>query len=158
MSAPTVNTHGLRIEVGKHAGEPYTRLPINYLRWMVQVGHSGAIIAQAELDRRGTVNPDLDVSGHAVDRASQAALEIWQATRNGDEGLHAWLCRIATQALKGEPCKPDRYVWGPLVLVFELSTAWPVLKTVMYSPRAAGVPKATDPDHPGHKPATQRKP
>lgn len=137
MTTPALDTHDLTIDVGKHAGERFTRLPVSYLRWMVSVRHAMAHIAQAELDRRGTVTPDLDVSGHAVDRASQCALPCWQSTREGDEGLHAWLCRIAAEALKNPPRRPGEWTWGPLLLKFDTDTVWPVLKTVIYCPRKA---------------------
>lgn len=149
-----MNTHGLTIPCGKFAGELYTRLTVSYLRWMVSSRHQYAATAQAELDRRGTLNPTLDVSGHAVDRASCSyALEIWKATRLPDEGLHSWLHRIAGIALLHvEPRREGVYVWGPLELVFETSLVWPVLKTVVYNPRLAGVPRAsTSPDHPRHR-------
>ena len=146
-----MNTHGLRIEVGKHAGELYTRLPVNYLRWMVNVRHAGAPIAQAELDRRGTSNPLLDITGHAIDRATQGqCLDVYLATRDRGEGLHAWLLRITEAAMASdhEPAKPGKYVWPPLVLVVETTLAWPVLKTVMYSPKACKLPRTTqDPDN-----------
>lgn len=143
VTAPAINTHGLRIETGKHAGELYTRLPVSYLRWMVNVRHQCDDVAQAELDRRGTQNPDLDVSGHAVDRLSLDALWLWRADAAKGEGINAWLHRIAKAALHVEPCAPGKHVWGPLVLVFEEGTSWPVLKTVIYKPRAAGIRKST---------------
>lgn len=152
MTAPSINTHHLTIATGKHAGELYTRLPVGYLRWMINVGHSEAPTAQAELDRRGTIMPTLDVSAHAIDRASLQALDIWQATRKPDEGIAAWVHRIASEALHVEPRAPGRYVWGPLELAIETDLAWPIVKTLIYNPRAAGVPSARNPDHPGHRP------
>lgn len=88
-----VSTHHLRCDFGKHDGELYTRIPVGYLLWMVQCGHRQADIAQAELDRRGTVTPKIEISGHAIDRASQRCLGVWQRTRKDDEGIHAWLSR-----------------------------------------------------------------
>ena len=152
----SLNTHGLRIEVGKHAGVLYTQLPVGYLRYMVNVRHRFQHIARAELERRGMLAelPKIDVTGHAVDRASECALELWQLDRNPGEGLHAWLARIGLAALQGQPCGPGRYVWGPLILAFELANTWPVLKTVIYSPRAAGVPRRDHPEHPSHSEET----
>ncbi len=145
MNAPAINTHHLVIPCGKHAGQPYTRLPVSYLRWMVSASHEFAPIAQAELDRRGTVNPSLDVSGHAIDRLSMSpGLELWKTTRKPDEGISAWLNRIAAESLHVEPLSPGRYSWGPLVLCFDLDLAWPVLKTVIYNPRAAGAGHSAD--------------
>ena len=128
----TINTHGMTVDFGKHKGTLYTRLPVSYLLWMVGVGHSSKHIAQAELDRRGTVLPELDVSGHAIDRASLSCRKIWHETRKQDEGLHAWLCRIAAEGLAaGEPDEEGRVFTHGMKLVFEMDGEWPVLKTVM---------------------------
>lgn len=130
MSA--INTHGMICEFGKHKGTPYTRLPVSYLLWMVNVKHSKQEIAQAELDRRGTVAPDLDLSGHAIDRASLRCLNIWQSTRQKGEGLHAWLARVGREALDAAPPDKDgRCFYMGMKLAFEMDGAWPVLKTVM---------------------------
>ena len=65
-----INTHGMVMPIGRHAGTPITRLPVSYLLWMDQSAHSMANVARAELKRRGTTRPTLDVSNHAIDRAS----------------------------------------------------------------------------------------
>lgn len=118
---------------GRHEGERITRVPVAYLKWMVNVKHSYAAHAEAELKRRGTVTPELEVSGHAIDRASLTCLSRWRETRNDGEGLHAWLCRMAAEALQcGTPHKnPGRYAWKGVSFRFELDLCWPVLKTVM---------------------------
>lgn len=127
-----MNTHGLVCDFGRHRGTPYTRLPVSYLKWMVNSHHSRAEIAAAELARRGTVTPDLDVSGHAVDRASLSCLDVWEATRRDGEGLHAWLCRVAAEALaEGDADAQGRLRHRGLKFVFERDGAWPVLKTVV---------------------------
>lgn len=127
-----INTHNLICDFGKHKGEPYTRLPVNYLTWMVNSNHTRADIADAELKRRGTVMPTLDISGHAIDRASLNCRKIWHETREKEEGLHAWLQRICKEALeKKEINEKGRYSWGDVQLVFEMDGKWPVLKTIM---------------------------
>jgi hypothetical protein len=71
-----IDTHNLIVEFGKHKGERWTRVPISYLKWLVNVGSQYAEIAQAELDRRGTrLTHDINLTGHAIDRAS---LRCWQ--------------------------------------------------------------------------------
>ena len=130
-----INTHGMTVEFGKHKGELYTRLPVSYLRWMVQVGHRQADVAKAELDRRGTTIPKIEVSGHAIDRASLSLRKTWHETRGEDEGLHAWLCRIAAEGRdKGEQDEEGRYHYLGIKLVFE-EGAYPVLKTCHPSKR-----------------------
>lgn len=115
---------------GKHVGEPITRVPVGYLSWMVNSGHTFAAQAEAELRRRGTVTPSLDVSGHAIDRASLRLLKKWQKTASKDEGIHAWLVRNAEAAWRyGAPASEIEY--AGIRFVFEVAGRWPVLKTVM---------------------------
>ena len=129
-----INTHGMVCDFGRHKGTPYTRLPVSYLTWMVNISHSRADVAQAELDRRGTVVPELDVSGHAIDRASLNCRKIWHNTSRKDEGLHAWLCRISQEALELSPPNEDgQCFYLGLKLCFEVNETWPTLKTVMPS-------------------------
>jgi len=128
----SVNTHNLICDFGKHKGTPYTQIPVSYLLWMVNAHHSRQKIAEAELQRRGTVFPDLDVSGHAIDRASLYCLEIWQNTRQPEEGLHAWLVRMATEALKANrQDHKGRYLYNGMKFAIEQDGVWPVLKTVI---------------------------
>lgn len=126
-----MNTHELVCDFGRHAGEPYTRLPVSYLRWMVNARHSRADIAEAELKRRGTVTPDIDITGHAIDRASQRCLDLWQKSRQGPEGLHAWLHRMAVAALEKPADVNGRHRCGEIIFVIDQAGCWPVVKTVL---------------------------
>ena len=98
----SINTHGMICDFGRHKGERYTRIPVSYLKWLANTPeHKAHEIAKAELARRGTVTPDLEVSGHAIDRASLSCRKIWHQTASSDqEGLHAWLSRVAAEALE----------------------------------------------------------
>lgn len=126
------NTHNVECDFGKHKGTLYTRMPVSYLKWMVNCSHSRARFAEAELQRRGTTTPDLDVSGHAIDRASLRCRKVWHETRGENEGLHSWLCRMAAEAREhGTAQGDDRWLYKGVVFVFEEGGAWPVLKTVM---------------------------
>lgn len=131
MSEPKINTHGVVCDFGKHKGTLYTRLPVSYLTWMVGSNHSRAELAVAELARRGTTTPDLDVSGHALDRVSLYCLEIWKSTSREKEGISSWLHRIAREALTANNTdSKGRHAYLGMKLVFELEHRWPVLKTV----------------------------
>lgn len=131
MNGP-INTHNMVCDFGRHAGVLYTRMPVGYLKWMVNSRHSRAAVAEAELKRRGTVTPDLDVSGHAIDRASLSLRKTWHETARPDEGLHAWLCRVAREALeKNDVDVKGRYRHLGVKFAFEQDGVWPVLKTVM---------------------------
>lgn len=128
----SINTHNLICDFGRHKGEFYTRIPVNYLLWMSNSNHSKKEIAEAELKRRGTVLPEVDVSGHAIDRASLNCRKIWHHTRQEKEGLYACLCRIAKEALSlNQKDHKERYIWNELRLVFDIEGKWPVLKTVI---------------------------
>lgn len=136
-----IGTHGYVMANGRHKGELITRVPVSYLKWMVNERHSAAEYAQAELDRRGTTTPELDVSGHALDSASLRLLRLWQARKNADQGLHSWLVALAQDALaKGEK-RVDKIAYGGVLFAFAQDGGWPVLKTVM---RDKGQPDPED--------------
>ena len=126
-----MNTHGLVADFGKFKGELYTRIPVSYLFWMVNVGHEKSNIAKAELDRRGSVMPELEISGHAIDRSSIQCLDIWVKDRENTEGLHAWLVRVSTEALKSGEELNGKLIWKGMKFVFDTECKFPVLKTVI---------------------------
>ena len=130
------DTHNVVCDFGRHRGTLYTRIPAGYLKWMVNRGHSRARFAAAELARRGTVTPDLEVSGHAIDRASLYCRRTWLETCRKNEGLHAWLCRVAREALDaGEVNNQGRLVHLGMQFALDTDGAWPVLKTVLPATR-----------------------
>lgn len=130
-----INTHGLKADFGTHRGELYTRIPVNYLTWMVNSEHSRKPIAEAELKRRGTTIPEVYISGHAIDRFTENYLNIWRKSEEPDrKPLYSWLCDKALMAFnsgiphyKNDNKKDFLGLWW----VFEENTCWPVLKTVM---------------------------
>jgi hypothetical protein len=129
---------------GRHKGKPITRVPVVYLKWMISVGHTLASAARAEIKRRGTVTPDLEVSGHALDRASLKCQHRWRQDRRDGEGLHAWLIRVSGEALR--TCRPtgDALCYKGLKLVFAFDCEWPVLKTVMLDKRKSARVRITN--------------
>ena len=137
-----IDTHGLIVDFGKHRGERWTRVPVSYLRWLANTaGLNGgnADIAKAELKRRGSTLPTIELSGHAIDRASTSCRRIWHETaKDENEGLYSWLVRIAQKALDstedglqdhGEPGDFEVKYLG-LKLVFSMGEYYPILKTV----------------------------
>lgn len=132
-----IDTHNLIVDFGKHKGERWTRLPVSYLRWLANqpldpaMGDKNKKIAQAELERRGTTVPtELEISGHAIDSASLRVRKIWHETRNQDEGLHSWLYRLGSLALK-EANGEEAIVYLGIKWVFVYGDFYPTLKTVM---------------------------
>ncbi len=131
-----INTHNLVCDFGRHRGTLWTRMPISYLRWLCNAVPERAAIAKAELERRGTTTPDMEITGHAIDRASQCLLERWQESQfisSNPVGLHAWLLQVAQESRKhGVIDDQGRVHHRGVILVFADDTSeWPVLKTVM---------------------------
>lgn len=117
---------------GVHAKLLWTRVPVSYLSWMIRVNHTKAEQAQKELNRRGTCTPTLDISGHAIDRASLHFFHIWKTTSRHQEGLHAWLVRRCQEALENKQADSEGViVYNGIKFVFEFLGNWPSLKTVM---------------------------
>jgi len=119
-----------KIDFGRHKGVSYTRVPVGYLRWMVNVGHSSGELASAELERRGTVELNLVLSGHAIDRTSQRYLDKWLSEKGG-EGFYSWLLRVAEESLKVDPDDQNRREHRGMTFVFDETGVWPTLITVM---------------------------
>ncbi len=92
-----MNTQGIRIGYGKHKGQLFTRLPVSYLRWMINENAPMANVAQAEFERRGDTMPKVELSGHAIDNASLRVRKIWHEDRGEDEGIYSWLTRITLE-------------------------------------------------------------
>ena len=126
-----INPHEYIMPGGRHAGERLVQVPASYLKWMVNAGHSHAAVAEGELKRRGTVTPDVDISGHAIHRASLLCRKIWHRTKNENEGLHAWLVRVTQEAIKsGEQRNGEVYYMGMKMKII-MDGKWPVLLTVL---------------------------
>jgi len=129
-----IDTHLKVMTYGRHKGQLFTRLPISYLKWLIGKQAPDWEVAQAELERRGTTTLyDMEISGHAIDRASEPVVfKLFQATKLKNEGLHAWLYRMATDARKkGEENSPNKYHYKKLKFVFEDNDYYPTLKTVI---------------------------
>ena len=129
------NTHNLIVDFGKFKGERWTRLPISYLKWLINAGSQYAMIAQSELDRRGITDLGaMDISAHAIDRASLFCSKQWRETREKSEGLHSWLYRTAVAALKdGAPAgiESEGRIYEGMKFIFKFGMISPTLVTVM---------------------------
>ena len=116
---------------GKHAGQPLTKVPASYLKWMISVNHELSTQAEAELSRRGHIVPTIDVSGHAIDSASLRLLGLWKRECYGKLGLSSWLITRAEDAIEhGRRRGEDKITHRGIVFVFHFDGKWPVLKTV----------------------------
>ena len=127
-----IDTANVRLNAGKHRGELLTRVPLSYVKWMAnERGHSMQPLAAAELRRRGSTIPTIELSAHAIDRASLRVRKIWHETRGEDEGLHSWLCRMVTEAIAAGPAVDGAYFHQGMKLVVEQGAEFPVLKPIM---------------------------
>lgn len=127
-----MNTHGKRIDFGKHKGELFTRLPVSYLRWMINNKTQSWQVAKAEFERRGDTMPLVEISGHAIDNASFRVRKIWHETRNDGEGLYSWLQRMTLEAQEhGEILDSGKTKYKGMKLVIKEGDEFPVLKTIM---------------------------
>ena len=133
MTKEKINTHGVCIQYGKHLGEPFTRLPLSYLKWMINEKAPDYLIAKAELARRGDTMPTIDISGHAIDNASLRVRKQWHQTAvNKSEGLYTWLTRMTHEALEnGERLEGDKYKYNGMKLVIKQGEEFPTLVTIM---------------------------
>jgi len=95
-------------------------------------------IALAELQRRGTnLDIKIDVSGHAIDRASLNCRRFWHETAlNEHEGLYSWLLRTSQEAIEKNEKEDglhgnERFRYQGLKYVFKFGNFYPILKTIM---------------------------
>lgn len=123
------------VTFGQHKGERWTRVPISYLRWMWNNNHTHLEQAVREMERRGMpfTKIEMELSGHAIDRASthNEIRRSWE--REGlpcGIGLNRWLTRLAVEAHKTPPTRPGQRVFSGFVFEFFEGECWPVLKTI----------------------------
>jgi uncharacterized protein (DUF3820 family) len=136
-----INTNNLIVEFGKHKGQLWTRIPVDYLQWLINQKNENnkhkkdfdcyKKIAVAELDRRGTnLRHDVEITPHAVDKASLRLRKIWHQTCNENEGIYTWLSRVASQAIV-EKGKNEIIRYIGIKFIFKIGNNYPILKTVI---------------------------
>lgn len=88
----------------------------------------------------------VELSAEAVDVVSLECAALWQRTRRRREGLHAWLIRVAGEALERGVRRTggDKIEYLGLRFVFEESGVWPVLKTIMPGRQASEAAEVVD--------------
>ena len=102
-------------------------------------------LAKLELERRGDTLPQVEISGHAIDKAS---LRVWKHWREQNEharrfakgagnkdwkplGFYSWLSAVTLTALEKGEFKNDKYHYLGMKLVIEEGNEYPLLKTIM---------------------------
>lgn len=109
------------IGFGRYSGTPWTRLPISYLRKLANSGYgSGQAQARLELERRGlsVEDEDIEITLHAVDRASLKLIGRWKKEARGELGFASWIKKGAQEAIRqGQFVGNNRYVYNGVVYV-----------------------------------------
>lgn len=125
-------TKGVRLPFGIHRGELLTRTPSSYLRTLAgQRTDEWRELAALELKRRGTDLSQVEITGHAVDRASVRCLKFYLMTRRKREGIYSWLARVAADALTHGTKTPNgKTKFLGMVFMFQDGYAAPVLTTI----------------------------
>lgn len=84
-------------------------------------------MAESELKRRGTTIPsEVELSGHAIDRASMMDDNEWQEAG----GVHSWLTVISNEASK-LVVDDEVVLYKGYRFVFVIGNHYPVLKTII---------------------------
>lgn len=79
---------------------------------------------------RGIVtNQQIEISGNAIDTVSLRYEATWRKMAEANEGIHAWLVRMATEALQ-EKGKKERIEWKGLILLFFFGECSSILRAV----------------------------
>ena len=130
-----INTRRLKVDFGKYKGKFWTQVPINYIRWLLNKENLINVprdVAMAEVKRRGTLlSKSVEVSAHAIDRASQLMLDDYLAEKN-NFGFYTWVQIRATLAFQeGKRLREDRFEYKGYSWVFDFGVIFPILTTVM---------------------------
>jgi hypothetical protein len=135
LSEDLMNTHDVILDFGMHRGDRLTRVPVSYLKWMLNtegLKSNWRELAIAEFERRGDTMPLVELTGHAIDNASLRCRKRWHETRGEDEGLYSWLQRVTLEALeKGERLDSGKIRYLSMKFVIAEGPEFPVLKTIM---------------------------
>jgi hypothetical protein len=125
----------LRVDFGKYKGERWTRVPVSYLRWVINEGTFQDFvreICEKELARRGCDQhlEAIELASHAIDRASIKLYDEW---RTYPKGLHSWLVRESARALReGIVLSEDKYLYNNKIFILKKGVLYHTLVTVYY--------------------------
>lgn len=123
-----------KMPFGKYKGTLITRVPPGYLRWMISTESPFAEHARNEIHRRGTIEPSIEVTSHAIDRASLRIMDRYLSDRKENEGLASWIARTCETALDsiegGTLTENMRIDFDGITWVFDMKYSVPVLKSV----------------------------
>jgi len=134
------NTDDIIFNFGKkHSGKRMAEVPADYLRWVMNtVSDKPQIVhlATRQLEQRGSLEiPQVDLSPHAVDRASQRMLAAWLEDTNEsrEPGLYRWLAEKTGKAIAegtSPPNEPAVFIHDGFVYFIAPGNLYPTLKSV----------------------------
>ena len=125
------NPHGVKLSFGKHRDKLITRVPVSYLKWMINEKTPQYEVAKAEFKRRGDTMPKVELTGHAINNFSLRCLGIWQEWHKDGEGIYSFMERITLEAIaQGAPIGGRVHYKGMKFCIAE-GEEFPTLKTIM---------------------------
>jgi uncharacterized protein (DUF3820 family) len=130
-------TENITIEFGKHKGELWTRVPVHYLRWLINESSPLSKpheMARFELERRGTVlEHEINLTPHAIDRFYQRYKRAGLSRSDilGYGGIYSALMALSIEALKLCNGGPNKVEYKGLKFIFYKRNLDTILKTVM---------------------------
>ena len=95
---PPLDTQALSCSHPRVNGQGYTAIRITILKRIAKSDHLSAAFAKAELLRRGHLEIPIEVSIHAIDKASSRYWKVWLQKRRAQQGLASWLKEQAMKA------------------------------------------------------------
>lgn len=90
--------------------------------------------------------PLVELSGHAIDKASLRCRKIWHQTRKEGEGLWSWLQRMTLEAIEQGAVTGDRIHYKGMKFCVMQGDEIPVLKTIMRNKAVAEDPDEYEPE------------
>ena len=131
-----IDTNNLYVVQGRYKGTLWTRLPRRYLMWVANSPkHQDYYIAISELERRGSniQKESVELTSHAIDRASLSLYRKYLKDRKEGEGLYSWLYKNTVEADKKNKLRSTEIVHNGITFVFKFGRLMPVLITVYKS-------------------------
>ncbi len=131
-----IDTNNLYIVNGKHKGCLWTRVPRRYLMWVANItNHQDYELAISELERRGSSVDDetVEITAHAIDRASLVLYRKYLKERKDNEGLYSWIYRNVVIADKRNRERRTEVDYNKITFIFKFGRVVPVLVTVYKS-------------------------
>ena len=95
-----MDTHNKLVGFGKYKAWRWTNVPISFLKKVANGDGDCNKIADAELERRGFKDHgDIELTMHALNKASITFFNEWREMSENREGIVDWVLRVFREAL-----------------------------------------------------------